>query len=95
MAYMDSEFYNSYEEFSRYLYEHPFGVMDELKEKFGSQRVNQHLAMGFMNETIFSNYTLTKRGKEFLDLKYKPLTLWERLVDFWYFKILKVKLKLN
>ena len=95
---MDKESYkwnNSYEEFSHYLYEHPFGNIDELKEKFGSRRVNGHCAIGFMNETIFGNYTLTKRGKEFLDLKYKPITLWERIVDFWYFKILGVKLNLN
>ena len=91
---MDNESYNTYEEFSHYLYEHPFGNIDELNEKFDERLVKSLCALGFLKESICGNYTLTKKGKEFLDLKYKPITLWERIVDFYYFKILGVKFNL-
>ena len=84
-----------FEALERYVWETRHGEISELKEKYDSRDVEKLFHLGFIHSNFGQHWNITKKGQRWFDLRFKPRTLWERIQDFWYFKILKVKLEID
>lgn len=84
---------DAYEALQRYIWEHPHNEeVQTLYDKFEKKDVDAQFALGFIYSGLGVHWNITKRGQHTFDLKFKPRTLWEKIIDFWYFKIIGVRL---
>lgn len=73
------------------------GYLSELEKELGEQTVRQLEAMGYIENAPSAKgdtWKISSRAKRMADLKYKPSNMIERLVDWYYFNVRRVKLSL-
>lgn len=86
---------DAYEALERYIWEHPHGEeVKTLYDKFEKKDVDAMFILGYIYSALGVHWNITKNGQHLFDLKFKPLSVWEKIVDFFYFKILRVKITL-
>lgn len=90
----DRKYITSFEMLERYIWEHQHGEeVKTLYEKFPKKEVDALFSLGYIYSGLGVHYNITKRGKNMFDLKFKPRTLWEKFQDWFYFKILRIKIE--
>lgn len=73
------------------------GYLSELEHELGEQTVRQLEAMGYIENAPSANgdtWKITRRARRMAGLKYKSSSMFERLVDYYYFNIRRVKLSI-
>lgn len=73
------------------------GYLSDLERELGVHAVRQLEAMGYIENAPSANgdtWKISNRAKRMAELKYKPSNVIERLVDWYYFKVRRVKLSI-
>lgn len=73
------------------------GYLSDLESELGVRAVRQLEAMGYIENAPSANgdtWKISNRAKRMAELKYKPSNMVERLVDWYYFNVRRVKLSI-
>lgn len=73
------------------------GYLSDLERELGERTVRQLEAMGYIENAPSANgdtWKISSRAKHMADLKYKPSNFVERLVDWYYFNVRRIKLSI-
>jgi hypothetical protein len=79
------------------IFEKKNGYLSDLERELGERTVLQLEAMGYIENAPSANgdtWKISSRARRMADLKYKPSNFFERLVDWYYFNVRRVRLSI-
>ena len=79
------------------IFEKKNGYLSDLEKELGERTVLQLEAMGYIENAPSANgdtWKISNIAKRIANLKYKPSNIIERLVDWYYFNVRRVRLSI-